>query len=186
MEKKSVIKKNKYIEKHTQKSDNKKTKLKKAINIIEYLVIFIIIFVNALFIVKSIKNPNKTPDLQGKKAFIIVSGSMIPTINIGDVVIIHDTNQIQVNDIIAFRKDSMVIVHRVIKEMNVSGQVMYQTKGDNNNIADLELVDISTVEGVYSFKIPFIGKILLFLYENLAIIVVTIMLILIIKYFFEE
>lgn len=187
MEKKSVIKKNKYAEKHKQKSDNKKkTNVKKIINIIEYIVIFIIIFVNALFIVKSIKNPNKTPDLQGKKAFIIVSGSMIPTINIGDVVIIQDTDKIQVNDIIAFRKESIVIVHRVIKEMNVNGKVMYQTKGDNNNIADLELVDINTVEGVYKFKVPFIGKILLFLYDNLAIIVVTIMLILIIKYFFEE
>jgi len=162
-----------------------KTKFKKIINIIEYTIIFLIILVNAILIVKSVNNPNKTPDLFGKKAFIIVSGSMIPTIEIGDVVIIQDANKASVGEIIAFRRDSTVIVHRVIKEMNVNRKIMYQTQGDNNNMADLELVDMQNIEGVYTGKIPWVGNILMFLYNNLAFVVVVIILILIVKYFFD-
>lgn len=163
----------------------KKTKLKKVMNIIEYIVIFVIIFVNAILIIKSVNNPNKTPDLFGKKAFIIVSGSMIPTIGVGDIVIVDNTTDAKVGDIIAFRRNSNVIVHRIINEMNVSGKTMYQTQGDNNNIADLELVETKNIEGVYINKIPWIGKVLMFLYKNLAILVILIVLILIVRYFFD-
>lgn len=160
----------------------KNRKFKKIKNIIEYTIIFLIILVNGILIVKSVNNPNKTPDLFGKKAFIIVSGSMIPTIEIGDIVVIDNTTDVKENDVIAFRRNTTVIVHRIIDEMNVNGKVMYQTKGDNNNIADLELVEVEDIEGVYQAKIPYIGKILMFLYKNLSIVIVIVIVILLIKY----
>lgn len=135
---------------------------------------------------ESINNPNKTPSLFGRKAFVIISGSMIPEIQIGDVVLIKDTDYFKIGDIIAFRRDSSVIVHRIAREMEVNGKLMYQTKGDNNNVADSELVDISTIEGVYYGKIPFIGKILMWLYNNLSMVIVVIIIILIIKYYFTR
>lgn len=183
MDKENVKEKN--DKSNSKNIKTRKSKLKKVINIIEYTIIFLIILVNAILILKSVNNPNKTPDLFGKKAFIIVSGSMIPTIEIGDVVIIEDVNKANVGDIIAFRRESTVIVHRVINEMNVHGETMYQTQGDNNNIADLELVDTENIEGVYINKIPWLGNILMFLYNNLAFVVVVIILILIVKYFFD-
>lgn len=167
--------------KKNDKVNNKK--FKKIKNIIEYILIFMVIFVNAALIMKSAKNPDKTPDLFGKKAFVIVSGSMIPEIQIGDVVIINDTTNVKINDIIAFRKGSTVVVHRVVDEMVIGGEVMYQTKGDNNNMPDVELVKISNIEGVYSAKIPFIGKALMFLYNNLTIVIIVIVVILILKNF---
>ena len=159
-------------------------KIKKVISIIEYIVIFLVIFVNGILIFKSAQNPNKTPALFGKKAFVIISGSMIPKINIGDVVILNDTNDVHVGDIIGFRRNSTAVVHRIIKEMLVDEKVMYQTKGDNNDIPDIDLVDNSTIEGVLIAKIPFIGKILIWLYNNLAIVIVVIIVILILKYYF--
>ena len=60
-------------------------------------------------------------------------------------------------------------------------KVMYQTKGDNNNICDAELVDISDIEGIYAGKVPYIGNILIMLYNNLAIVVVIVVVILIIR-----
>lgn len=162
---------------------NKSVKIK---DIIEYVIVFLVIFINVFLITKSVKNPNKTPDFFGKKAFVIVSGSMIPEIEVGDIVIINDTQDVRINDIIAFRRDSNVIVHRIISKMEVNGKTMYQTKGDNNNIPDTELVDVSDIEGIYINKIPYVGKLLMFLYNNLAIVVVVIVLILIIKYYFFE
>ena len=180
-----MVKKDKNDNINSMPKNIKKTKLRKIINIIEYTIILLIIFVNAILVIKSVKNPNKTPDLFGKKAFIIVSGSMIPTIQIGDVVVIQDSNKASTGEIIAFRRDTNVIVHRVIKEMDVNGKTMYQTQGDNNNTADLELVDMQNIEGVYITKIPWIGNVLMFLYNNLAFVVVVIVLILIVKYFFD-
>lgn len=171
-----------------KKSDNEKkverSKLKKIINIIEYVVIFLVIFVNAVLIIESVNNPNKTPSFLGRKAFVIISGSMIPEIQIGDVVLVKETENVHVGDIIAFRRDSSVIVHRIVKEMNIKGNVMYQTKGDNNNIEDAELVDVSTIEGVCTGKIPYIGKVLMWLYNHLYIVIVVLIFILIVKYFF--
>ncbi len=172
----------------SEKNENikKKSILKKVISIIEYIIIFIVILANAIMIFKSVRNPNKTPSLFGKKAFVIVSGSMIPEIHIGDIVITNDRNYANIGDIIAFRKDTTVIVHRIVKEMNIDSEIMYQTKGDNNNVEDLDLVRRDTIEGVCIGKIPYIGSLLMWLYNNLAIVIVALILIIIIKYFFSR
>lgn len=163
-----------------EKKKNKK--IKKIINVIEYIIVFIVIFINAFLIFQSIHNPNKTPSIFGKKAFVIISGSMIPEINIGDVVLINNTDNVNIGDIIAFRRDSTVIVHRIVKEMNINGEIMYQTKGDNNNVEDKELVGKSTIEGVFIGKIPYIGKALMWMYNHLSIVILILVIILIIRF----
>lgn len=184
MENKSENKIDNNIESNVRNNvETKKISFKQILSAIEYFIIFSVIFLNSVLVGKALKNPDKTPDLFGKKAFVIVSGSMIPEIQIGDVVIVNETTDVKENDIIAFRNHSTVIVHRIIKTMDIDGEVMYQTKGDNNNIADVELVRESNIEGVYVGKIPYIGKILMFLYNNLAVVVVVVIVILIIKNF---
>lgn len=184
IEKISSLENNNEKDSKNKLNGNKKSTFKKVKNIIEYIIIFLIILVNATLIIKSINNPNKSPDLFGKKAFIIISGSMVPTIQVGDIVIIEDRNDIKLQDIIAYRRDSKVIVHRVVEEHLINGEKMYVTKGDFNQTNDLPpMVSIDEVEGIYICKIPFIGKIFMFLYNNLAIVVVIIVLILLIKYF---
>ncbi len=162
---------------------NKKSVLRRIINIIEYSFIAIIILVNVILIIKSVVNPRKTPSLFGKKSFIIVSGSMIPTINIGDVVILTENDNPNVYDIIGFRDNSStVIVHRVIDKKEIDEQIMFQTKGDNNNTADIDLVKREDIEGKYQTKIPYIGNGIMFLYNNFIIVVVIIVVFLIIKF----
>lgn len=158
-----------------------KEKVKKVINIIEYVIVFTVILVNAILIFQSVYKPNKTPNIFGNKAFVIISGSMIPEIDIGDIVFTKETNNFKPGDIIAFRRDSSVIVHRIVKEMDINGEAMFQTKGDNNNIEDKELVGKSTIEGVVFGKIPFIGKILMALYNHLLIVIIVLVAFLIIK-----
>lgn len=167
----------------SDKKNSSKKKFKKVMNIIEYIIIFLVISVNAILIFKSMHNPNKSPSIFGKKAFVIISGSMIPEIQIGDVVLINETDAVSVGNVIAFRRDSSVIVHRIVKEMQINGQTMYQTKGDNNNIEDKELVDVSSIEGVMFGKIPFIGKIFMWLYRNLSIVIAVIIVLIILKFF---
>ena len=158
-----------------------KERVKKVINIIEYVIVFTVILVNTILIFQSVFKPNKTPNIFGNKAFVIVSGSMIPEINIGDIVFARETNNLNSGDIIAFRKESSVIVHRIVKEMDINGEAMFQTKGDNNNIEDKELVRKSTIEGVVFGKIPYIGNILMYLYNHLLIVIIVMIAFLIIK-----
>lgn len=158
-------------------------KIKKIVNVIEYIIVFLVIFINVVLIFQSVKNPDKSPNLFGKKTFVIVSGSMIPTINIGDVVIVNETNNINVGDIIAFRRESTVIVHRIVKEMKINGEIMYQTKGDNNNVEDKELVRNNSVEGVLWGRIPVLGRVLMWLYNHLSIVIIVLLAFLIIKFF---
>ncbi len=71
--------------------------------------------------------------------YVVSSGSMIPTLQINDVLVVRDGgswNSLKVGDIIVFDRpdgEDRVIVHRVA-EINVSpdGERVLRTKGDNN------------------------------------------------------
>jgi hypothetical protein len=49
---------------------------------------------------------------------------------------------------------SFLIVHRVYRTMNISGQIYYDTKGDANSCADGDQVSPSNIVGIYQYTIP--------------------------------
>ncbi len=166
------------------KDKTKKIKKKKSkfVSILQYIIIIAMVAFNILFVSKAIKNPNKTPDLFGIKTFVIISGSMEPNINIGDMVIVKIADEpYMVGDIIAFREGNTVIVHRIVKKIDEDGKIKYQTKGDNNNAVDKNLVEENRIEGVYKFKIPMVGNVFMFIYKNFVIIIIILLIIMIYK-----
>jgi hypothetical protein len=59
--------------------------------------------------------------------------------------------------IIVFYKSndpSFLIVHRVYRSMNISGQIYYDTKGDANSCADGDQIGASSIVGIYQYTIP--------------------------------
>jgi len=66
---------------------------------------------------------------------VVESGSMIPTLNIGDVIIVKGINpkDIKVNDIIVYKRirdnEIIYIVHRVIEIYNDKGKLKLGLKG---------------------------------------------------------
>lgn len=68
-------------------------------------------------------------------------------------------NRFKENDIITFKDENRnLIKHRIIDVTKGEDQTLYQTKGDNNNAADLEPVLANNVVGVYTGKtIPYMG-----------------------------
>ena len=96
---------------------------------------------------------------------VVVSASMKPALNEGDVLIIHGAadGQIQVNDIIVFWARSWgvydpgnPVVHRV-KSITLSEQSYYETEGDNNPGPDIALTPHSNVIGKVIYVIPGLG-----------------------------
>ena len=99
---------------------------------------------------------------------VIVTGSMKPMINPGDVVLVEKIKGANVNlkDVIQFKSDDIFIFHRVINISNEKNQLMFQTKGDNNSVADTELVNPGLVKGRVIKVIPKIGWLTLWLKDR--------------------
>ena len=89
--------------------------------------------------------------------YVVLSGSMEPTIETGSVCFINkhaSFDSIKEKDIIAFKlKDGTLVTHRVV-EVNESG---IKTKGDNNADIDGSTITKNNFVGKNIFWIPKVG-----------------------------
>lgn len=88
--------------------------------------------------------------------FVIITSSMSPNINPGDIVVVKKSNirEIKVDDVIQYKMKDYTIVHRVIKIDYNKKEIL--TKGDNNNKIDTP-TDETNLMGKVIFKIPYVG-----------------------------
>ena len=96
------------------------------------------------------------------EAISILSNSMAPTFNRGDIVVFEKIsknrlNKIPKNTIIVYSIGNQNIVHRVVDIVRDENDILYKTKGDSNNIADRELVKTSQIKGIYKFNVKYVG-----------------------------
>ena len=94
----------------------------------------------------------------GFDMYVVRSGSMKPAINAGDVIItgpVNDTplGKIQPGTIVTFQSREALTTHSVI---SINGDTL-ATKGDANEDPDPTPISTSQVQGVYLFKLPYIG-----------------------------
>lgn len=103
--------------------------------IIVNLIIFVlsIIAIIAIFGVVQINLQDKDyVNIFGYSVLSTETGSMAPTIEKGDIVIIKIGDEIRENDIITYKKNNVLITHRI---MNIDGDTII-AKGDYNNTED--------------------------------------------------
>lgn len=99
------------------------------------------------------------------QARTVLTGSMEPTINPGDVVILQPLNGSvpAIGDIVTYtgkRFDGTEVAkftHRIIEGNAQEGFVL---KGDANENADIQKVQVSDIVGKVAFTVPFVGRIL--------------------------
>lgn len=111
----------------------------KILNIIEKIIINLIIIVLSVIAIIVIwgfvqLNVQKKEYLNifGYSVFSTETGSMSPTIEKGDIVIIKIGDEIREKDIITYKKENVFITHR-IEQINGDSII---AKGDNNNTED--------------------------------------------------
>lgn len=129
---------------------------------------------------------------------VVSSGSMRPTLNVGDVIVVKGVtpDQINVGDIVVFRnpwKEDELIVHRVVGiRVDGGGNYLVTTLGDNTNPAvggdQFSPWNASRLVGRVVMRIPYLGSIYLLTYWTgglalLIIIVVLIISVLIASYY---
>ena len=109
----------------------------------------------------------------GYTFFEVATGSMSGSIEVGDVVLVKITNEVQENDIIVFKENNSFITHRVVKK---DGDII-TTKGDANNTEDSPIT-IDKVLGKVTYVIENIGIIRKVITSPAVLISITITLIL--------
>lgn len=145
------------------------TKVVLYVILILLVLIFFLFFFYFVDLLYNISSGEDKPPLFD--AYIIVSPSMVPTINVEDGIIIQriKPEHIKQGDIISFLATESyyrgkVITHRVIGiEKSSDGKLLFRTKGDHNNVADSFLVNEENVYGKVIFRIPMLGYIRQFL-----------------------
>lgn len=99
-------------------------------------------------------------------AYVVLSGSMLPTIKVKDIVVTKKVAEedLEVGDIITFispdtRFGGISVTHRIIDKYydDSLGAYSYRTQGDNNNVADSVLVPNANILGKVILKIPKLG-----------------------------
>lgn len=95
-------------------------------------------------------------------ALAIGSDSMNPKIKKGDVVIVEKVSQdnigsLKVGEVLVYKYNDIVVVHRIIKMEKINDNYYFRTKGDNNNTEDAWTIDQVSVIGKAVTMIPYAG-----------------------------
>jgi signal peptidase len=152
--------------------------MKKILNVITYVLcglFAIILLFNTVLIVQSVIDENKVPDVFGYFPLVVLSDSMNPTLQSGDLAVYQKktADNVSEGDVVAFYdpdgSGETIVTHRIVQKED--GESGFRTKGDANNTEDTSLVPDENVVGVFKFRIPKLGNAVLFLQTTKGMLV---------------
>ncbi len=165
----------------TTESKNEKTsaghKIGTVIGTILCILLVPVLVINISLIIRSYTNPDKVPSLGSFLPLIVLTDSMYPEIESGDLIICRtaEPEDIAVGDVIAFfdpaGNGSSVVTHRVVEVTEQDGALAWRTKGDANNVEDSTLVPAGNLVGVYRSRIAGAGNIAMFMQTTQGLII---------------
>lgn len=149
---------------------NKDNPIRYIINVLSYaLFVFLMLIGGTLLLyvadikIRAAKGDYTAPVFN---AYVVLSGSMLPTIKVKDVVVTKKIpeSELEIGDIITFispdtRFGGISVTHRIIDKIydESQGIYTYRTQGDNNNVADSVPVPNDNILGKVILKIPKLG-----------------------------
>lgn len=156
-----------------EKKDSKKI-IHNITSVVLCLILVPIILINLTLIFKGFSGNDELPDVMGYRPAIVLSGSMEPTFNAGDVIFIknvEDPTALQKDDIICYLVSGKATTHRIIQVAEKDGETAYITKGDYNNVEDRLAVMPDQIQGIYTgARIAHLGDILMFMQSTQGIL----------------
>ena len=148
------------------------------VGIVLCILLIPILLINLTLIAKSYINKDDVPNIGGTTPLIVLTDSMYPIIESGDLIICQgaEPEEIQVGDVIAFfdpaGNGTTIVTHRVIEVTEQNGELAWRTKGDNNNTEDCLAVTADKLVAVYEgTRIPSFGNVALFMQSTPGLIV---------------
>jgi len=163
-----------------QENENEKTsvvhKLATVLGAGICVVLLPILVINITLIVRSIINPDEVPNVGGVFPLVVLTDSMYPEIQSGDLIICHteEPENIKEGDVIAFfdpaGDGTSIVTHSVAGITTVDGQTAWITRGIANNADDSVPVPADKLVGVYRRRIPGLGDIVMFMQTTTGLI----------------
>ena len=141
------------------------------------VVLIPILVINVTLIVRSFTNPDKVPNVGGIFPMIVLTDSMFPEIESGDLIICQteEPENIKVGDVISFfdpaGNGTSVVTHKVIEVLNENGKISWRTRGIANNADDSLPVPADKLVGVYRSRIPGLGNVVMFMQTTAGLLV---------------
>ena len=141
------------------------------------IILIPILIINCALIIKSYTS-DEVPSLAGVLPLIVLTDSMYPHIESGDLIICRtvEAEDVQVKDVIAFfdpaGNGTTIVTHRVVEVTELNGQLAWRTKGDNNNTEDRLLVTADKLVARYEgTRLAGFGNVALFMQTTPGLIV---------------
>ena len=99
---------------------------------------------------------HRVPSIFGYSSLMVATGSMSGTIEEGDLIIIKDTDDYKIGDIVTFFQDGDDIptTHRIY---NIDDEGKWVTRGDANNSYDKRSITSDEIIGEVVLVIPYVG-----------------------------
>lgn len=144
------------IKKNKIKKDKIQKVVYKTTNVLLTIIVIIAIISLLTLVIQKIIFKNEMPNIFGFKILQVMSGSMSGTFETGDLILVKKiTNESDLNigDIITFKVNESLVTHRIIDITKNNGKLEFTTKGDANNVKDIDKVEFNNIEGKFLFKI---------------------------------
>lgn len=131
-----------------------------------------------LSMIQARRNPSRIPSILGHSPMSVLSGSMSPMIEPGDMIIIKKPKieDIEVGDVITYSVgENTFVTHRVIGILKENKEIRFQTQGDANNTMDQTSITPENIVGIFAFRIPKGGYIASFIRRPIGIILLILL-----------
>lgn len=143
-------------------------KKKSLLGIVADITLIILVFLVSFYLAFDFFKPELTVKFLGFKPYVVMSNSMEPEINVGDIVIVkrHDITNLKVGDIVTFiPRKNMYVTHYLAELRQENGKYYMRTRP--YGMVERDRWDYQTLTeeryiGKSVFVIPFIGHIFLF------------------------
>lgn len=123
-------------------------------------IVIISLIVMIVFSIFISLNSSKPLSFFGYKPLTVLSNSMVPIFEAGDVIITRevDAEDLKEGDIISFyNEEKNLITHRITSIVGESGEKHFYTQGDNNKTMDEDITTADEIVGKELFHIPNLG-----------------------------
>ncbi len=161
-------------------SKSKTSVLWKIICAVVCVIVLPLIIFNVVLVAKSMADKENLPTIFGYAPTAVISGSMTPTFNENDIIIIKEVEVSELKakeDIICFKEEDKYVTHRLLRIEEVDGETRYYTGGDFTGSEDEHYVLAEQIQGKYVYKIAGLGGVIMFLQTPYGLILTVIALI---------
>ncbi|MBQ9744221.1 MAG: signal peptidase I [Clostridia bacterium] len=160
---------------------DRKEKIAGIIGVVLCVLLIPILVINCILIVKGLTSDD-VPSIGGKIPLIVLTESMEPEINAGDIIICQelskeDIKSLKKGDVISFYdpagNGTSIVTHEIYEDPYIeNGKIYFVTKGINNLTKDKKPVSQDKIVGIYKgTRIPIIGHIAMFMQSTAGLII---------------